>query len=81
MTATVHAFPKQRVTTDEILEAAVARSEAFVAYVAAQTAENRAALLGAHRAMLAAQHRGDAAAVAAGMRRFELDLQLSEEEP
>ena len=81
MTATVHSFPRRRVTTDDILEAAVARSEAWVAWVERPTAETRAALIDAHRALLSAQHRGDAGAVAQGMRRFELDLQLAQEEP
>jgi len=81
MTATVHAFPLQRHTVDDIVSAANRKCDALRAYMAARTDDNRAALIEAHRDLLTAQHRGDAAQVAEGMRRFERDLNLAEELP
>lgn len=81
MTATVIHLPRRAVRTDAIAEAAVARSEAFVAWTERPCRRSLFAYVWAHRAMLRAQHRHDHARVAADMAAFLHNLRLQLWEP
>ena len=76
MSATVLHLPRRPVRTDAVLDAAVTRSEAFVAWTQKPCRRSLIAYVWAHRAMLRAQHRHDRQRVAADMAMFLHNLRL-----